>query len=302
LHNPLSDHVLTLAASAPGRLNITIVAAVCGALNSLGAKVEAPRWLAPDEAVDVAFSGVAASAAETAAGRTLSGIAVDIYAGPARDRRKRLLVADMDATIVEGETLDELAKRAGKEREVAAITGKAMRGEIDFVRALEARVAMLAGLPEQALDDALAGVRLTAGARALVHTMAANDAYTLLVSGGDSRFTGRVKAMAGFDAELGNRFEVKAGRLTGRVARPIVDRVAKRRALTDTAEARGILLAATMAIGDGANDAPMIQAAGLGIGFHPKPVLAEAARAVIRHGDLRTALYFQGYRQDEFAD
>lgn len=297
-----TDHVLTLAAPATGGLDAAIVAAACGALNALGASVGVPLWLAPGEAADVAFSGVAPVEAEAAAGRALAGRALDVHAGPAQDRRKKLLVADMDATIVEGETLDELARRAGKEREVAAITGRAMRGEIDFARALEARVAMLAGLPERALDDTLAAIRLTPGARALVRTMAAHGAYTLLVSGGDGRFTRRVKTMAGFDAELGNRFEVVDGRLTGRVQPPIVDRDAKRRALTETAQARGIPIELTMAIGDGANDAPMVAAAGLGVGFRPKPVLAEAAGAVIRHGDLRAALYFQGYRRDEFAD
>jgi phosphoserine phosphatase len=301
LREPAPDHVLTVVAPAPGGLDDAIVAAARAALNDLGAVVGAVQWLAPGEAVDLPFSGADAGRAEAAARRALAGRPLDLHAGAAAGRRRKLLVADMDATIVEGETLDELARRAGKLREIAAITARAMRGEMDFTQALEARVAMLEGLPEQALDDTLAGMRLMPGARALVRTMAENGAYTLLVSGGDRRFTGRAKALAGFDAERGNRFEVMDGRLTGRVGRPVVDRDAKRRALEETAREQAVPMALTLAIGDGANDLPMVEAAGLGIGYRPKPVLAAAAGARIEHADLRAALYFQGYQRDEFA-
>ena len=298
---PASPNVLTLIAPTAGALTGAIVAPAMAALNGLGAEVDDADWLAPEEACDVPFAGIAAVAAETALRRVLVGLPVDICVGPMEGRRKRLLVADMDSTMVAAETLDELAAAAGKKREIAAITARAMAGDIEFADALRQRVAMLEGVSESALADTLAQVRLTPGAETLVRTMAAAGAYTVLVSGGCRYFTARIARRLGFDAERGNRFETAAGRLTGRVGEPILDKHAKRRTLVETAQSHGILIEETLAVGDGANDVPMIEAAGLGVAYRAKPVLANAARARIEHGDLTAVLFLQGYRRAEFA-
>lgn len=226
---------------------------------------------------------------------------MDLLAQPAAGRRKTLLVADMDCTIITTETLDELAARAGRKEDTAAITERAMRGEIDFAEALKERVAMLEGLEEGALEETLAAVALSPGAETLVRTMAGNGAHTVLVSGGFGFFTERVAAMAGFDETRSNRFEIADGRLTGRVIEPILGPEAKLEALTGLSAERQIPLARTLAIGDGANDAPMIRAAGLGVAYRGKPVAREASRARIEVCGLTAALYMQGYRRDEFA-
>ncbi len=233
--------------------------------------------------------------------QALPGAAVDLVAQPAAGRRKSLLVADMDCTITTTETLDELAARAGRGDDTAAITGRAMRGEIDFAEALRERVAMLEGLEQGALGETLAEVSLTPGAETLVRTMAGNGAHTVLVAGGLGFFTEPVAAMAGFDETRSNRFEIAGGRLTGRVIEPILGPEAKLEALTGLSAERQIPLALTLAIGDGANDAPMIRAAGLGVAYRGKPVAREAARARIEACGLTAALYMQGYRRHEFA-
>lgn len=298
---PATQYVLTLIAPEEGALTGAIVAPAMAALNGLGADVGDADWLAPEEACDVPFAGVDADAAWAALRRMLAGLPVDICVGPAARRRKRLLVADMDSTVVAAETLDELAAAAGKKREIAAITARAMAGEIAFADALRERVAMLEGVSETALAETLARVTPNPGAEALVRTMAAAGAYTVLVSGGCRYFTEGIAERLGFDAAHGNRFQTAAGRLTGRVDEPILDKHAKRRTLVETARARGIAIADTLAVGDGANDVPMVAAAGLGVAYRAKPVLARVARARIAHGDLTAALFMQGYRRSEFA-
>jgi len=277
--SPPVETVLTLIAPAGG-LDETIVASVAKALKVMG---------------------VEAGDAETAVREALSGAAVDLLAQPAAGRRKSLLVADMDCTIITTETLDELAARAGRKEDTAAITERAMRGEIDFAEALKERVAMLEGLEQGALEVTLAAVALSPGAETLVRTMAGNGVHTVLVSGGFGFFTEPVAAMAGFDETRSNRFEIADGRLTGRVIEPILGPEAKLETLTGLSAERQISLARTLAIGDGANDAPMIRAAGLGIAYRGKPVAREAARARIEACGLTAALYMQGYRRDEFA-
>ena len=294
------ETVLTLIAPAGG-LDETIVASVAKALKVMGVEAGEPDWLSPGEACDIPFAGADPQAAETAVREALSGAAVDLLAQPAAGRRKLLLVADMDCTIITTETLDELAARAGRKEDTAAITERAMRGEIDFAEALKERVAMLEGLEEGALEETLAAVALSPGAETLVRTMAGNGAHTVLVSGGFGFFTERVAAMAGFDETRSNRFEIADGRLTGRVLEPILGPEAKLEALTGLSAERQIPLARTLAIGDGANDAPMIRAAGLGVAYRGKPVAREAARARIEVCGLTAALYMQGYRRDEFA-
>ncbi len=294
------ETVLTLIAPAGG-LDETIVASVAKALKVMGVEAGEPDWLSPGEACDIPFSGADPQAVETAVREALSGAAVDLLAQPAAGRRKTLLVADMDCTIITTETLDELAARAGRKEDTAAITERAMRGEIDFAEALKERVAMLEGLEEGALEETLAAVALSPGAETLVRTMAGNGAHTVLVSGGFGFFTERVAAMAGFDETTSNRFEIADGHLTGRVIEPIFGPEAKLEALTGLSAERQIPLARTLAIGDGANDAPMIRAAGLGVAYRGKPVAREAARARIEVCGLTAALYMQGYRRDEFA-
>jgi phosphoserine phosphatase len=222
-------------------------------------------------------------------------IAFDVVVQPAVGREKALLIADMDSTMITVECLDELADYAGIKPQIAAITDAAMRGELDFAGALDARVALLAGLQEDAIDRCLAErVRLMPGARTLVATMRARGAHTVLVSGGFTRFAEPVGRMLGFDRVIANRLEIAGGRLTGTVAKPIVDADTKRTTLLAERDRLALPLAATLAVGDGANDLAMIGLAGLGVAYRAKPVVAAAASARIDHGDLTALLYAQG--------
>jgi len=293
-------NVLTLIAPA-GALDDALLAATTEAITKLGGDTGTPDWLSSGQACDISFEGIAPIKAEQAVSKALGSAPVDLLAQVAQGRRKRLLVADMDSTIITTETLDELAGRAGRKAETAAITERAMRGEIEFQEALRQRVAMLAGLEKTALAETLAGIKLSDGAATLVRTMAQHGAHTVLVSGGFRDFTGPVAALAGFADDRSNRFEIADGRLTGRVLEPIQDSHAKLETLTGLADEKGIPLSATLAIGDGANDAPMIKAAGLGVAYKGKPVARDAADAVIDHTDLTAALFMQGYRLDEFS-
>jgi len=222
---------------------------------------------------------------------------------PAANRRKRLLISDMDSTIIGQECLDELADFAGLKAEVSAITDRAMRGELDFAGALTQRVAMLKGLNLSALAACHAErVRLTPGARELVATMKAHGARAVLVSGGFRYFTSRVAAMAGFDADRANTLIDDGAALTGAVGQPILGREAKLTALLEETAALGLTSADALALGDGANDLDMIRAAGLGIAYKAKPIVAAETRARIEHTDLRAALFFQGYAVSEVAN
>jgi phosphoserine phosphatase len=255
-----------------------------------------PVWLSQGEAAEIATSAVPDIAALLEA---LDGAAIDVVCTPAKCRRKSLLIADMDSTIVTGETLDELADFAGLKSQIAAITARAMNGELDFKAALRERVAMLRGLSLDALERTWERVHLTPGARELVATMRAHGAYAVLVSGGFSFFTSRVAALCGFDEHRSNLLLDDGAALTGEVAEPILDRDTKLHALTRLAASRGLPLEATLAVGDGANDLDMLEAAGLGVAFRAKPVVAAAARARVDHADLRALLFAQGYRADE---
>jgi phosphoserine phosphatase len=219
---------------------------------------------------------------------------------PSANRRKRLLISDMDSTIIGQECLDELADFAGLKAEVSAITERAMRGELDFAGALTQRVAMLKGLSISALEAChTERVRLNAGARELVATMKAHGARAVLVSGGFRYFTSRVAAMAGFDADRANTLIHDGATLTGDVGQPILGREAKLTALLEETAARGLTAGDALALGDGANDLDMIRAAGLGIAYKAKPIVAAQTRARIEHTNLRAALFFQGYGVDE---
>jgi len=232
--------------------------------------------------------------------QALANAAVDWIVTRARGRRKALLVADMDSTIVTSETLDELAAYAGLKVEIEAITRRSMNGEIDFAEALRARVAMLRGLDLAALEKTWERTELMPGARELVATMRTHHALTALVSGGFTFFTGRVAAAVGFDVHHANVLIDDGRALTGAVADPILDRDAKKATLLRLAEQRGVKLSATLAVGDGANDLAMLAVAGLGVAYHAKPIVAREARARIDHGNLRAVLFAQGYPASAF--
>ncbi len=293
-------HVLVLVAGAGSALATVQVAAARDALAAVGVSPGEPAWLAPDEACEIPVAGAAADAVD-AARAALAGAPVDVALVPLAGRRKRLLVADMDSTIVDSETLDELAAEAGVKDRVAPITARAMNGEIDFKAALRERVALLADLPSEALDRTFLKVRMNPGAETLVRTMRAHGAHAVLVSGGFDFFTSRVAALAGFHADRSNRFEIVDGRLTGRVVEPILDKEAKVEALLETSAALGIATGDAVTVGDGANDLPMLLRAGLGVAWRAKPSVAAAAPFRIDHADLTALLYLQGYRRDEFA-
>jgi phosphoserine phosphatase len=285
-------YTLTLIAQREATtLTPTAIARVCDAVGG-----GEPDILSPGEAADIAVATVPDRDAVQAA---LHGAAIDVIVTLADGRRKALLVADMDSTIVTGETLDELADFAGLKDRIAAITARAMNGELDFKAALRERVAMLRGLPVDALEKTWQRVRLTSGARELVATMRAHGAYAALVSGGFTFFTGRVATLCGFDMHRSNVLLDDGAVLIGRVAEPILDRDTKLETLTRLAAERGLPMAATLAVGDGANDLDMLRAAGLGVAFRAKPIVAAEARARLEHADLRALLFAQGYRREE---
>ena len=259
--------------------------------------------LSPGEAADIPCPAPSPDGPELAAIRAhLAPHAVDVLLTRSRGRRKGLLVADMDSTVVASETLDELARRAGVGDQVAAITRRGMDGEIDFASALRARVALLQGLDEAALDATWAETRLNPGARTLVATMRAHNALTALVSGGFTWFSGRVAALCGFDVHHANLLGLAGGRLTGSVAEPVLGREAKLDSLRSLAASRALRLGATLAIGDGANDLDMLREAGLGIAYHARPVVAGGVVNRIEHADLRAALFAQGYPVAAFVE
>jgi phosphoserine phosphatase len=270
------------------------------ALAGAGARVKEPRPLGPG-ALDLLLEGDDPAAVRSAAEAALAHLPVDLCVQPWSGRRKALLVADMDSTIINCECIDELADFAGLKAEVSAITERAMRGELDFEAALRTRVALLKGLPvavlQQAYDER---VRLNPGARTLVRTMAAHGAQCSLVSGGFSFFTSRVREAAGFASDRANTLIVADGALTGEVADPILGREAKLAALMADAQAKGLELSQTLAVGDGANDLAMIGAAGLGVAYRAKPIVAADADAKVDHADLTALLYFQGYAAADF--
>jgi len=258
-----------------------------------------PVVLAKGRAFEIGFDGDFARVRDAARGFNV-GRGFDINVVPAENRRKRLLIADMDSTIIGCECLDELADMAGLKPQIAAITERAMKGEIEFEAALRQRVAMLKGLPLAALERTYhERVRLNPGAKELVATMKAHGARTLLVSGGFTYFTSRVAKEAGFDEHQANILLDDGKVLTGEVAEPILGRAAKLAALEYDVKKLGIDFADTLAVGDGANDLAMIARAGLGVAYHAKPIVAEAAAARIDHSDLTALLYLQGYRDDE---
>ncbi|KGJ05977.1 phosphoserine phosphatase [Paracoccus halophilus] len=227
----------------------------------------------------------------------------DLAIQPTRTRRKAILLADMDSTMIEQECIDELADVAGVGERVAAITARAMNGELNFHEALIARVALLSGLPESAIGEVLdSRITLAAGGRELVATMRAQGGYTALVSGGFTVFTEPVATALGFDEHRANTLLADNDLLTGHVALPVLGREAKVEALHEIAAARGFTPADVIAVGDGANDLGMLQLAGTGVALHAKPSVAAQVDLRINHGDLTALLYLQGYAAEEFAN
>ncbi|HLH10315.1 MAG TPA: phosphoserine phosphatase SerB [Methylovirgula sp.] len=264
---------------------------------------ERPIWLAPGLAADIAFRPTTEGGVHRAREllrEAFAGVPIDVIVQPSAARRKKLLVADMDSTVIAEECVDELADFLGIKDHVAKITARAMRGEIAFVPALRERVALLAGLSVDVIEKVLARITFTPGAEILVRTMRAHGAYTALVSGGFTLFTIPLAARLGFDASEANVLCVKNGRLTGAIEEPVRGGEAKRATLVGLRSKLGLMPVETLAVGDGANDVSMLAEAGLGVAFRAKPAVAAQAHARIDHADLTALLYVQGYRREHF--
>jgi phosphoserine phosphatase len=283
---------------AKDRLADGDISAAADALAAAGMAPYGRSWIEADKACDLLFSADPALARAA-----LEGLlpAVDTIVQGEAARRRRLLVADMDSTMIGVECIDELADYAGLKAQVAAVTERAMKGEIGFEAALAERVALLAGLDEAAIDRCREErVRMTPGARTLVRTMKREGAFTILVSGGFTRFADPVGAELGFDRVVANRLGLVGGKLDGTVVPPVLGAEGKRLALLDAVAERGLRPDETLAVGDGANDVPMLKEAGLGIAYHARPAAVAAAAASIVHNDLTALLYAQGWARSEW--
>ncbi|MFN4202161.1 MAG: phosphoserine phosphatase SerB [Tabrizicola sp.] len=259
----------------------------------------AARWLDPGVAAEFDLEAVPDNRWQV--WTDLQALRVDMVVQPAEGRRKRLLIADMDSTMIRQECIDELADEAGVGARVAEITARAMNGELDFEGALRERVGLLRGLPEAVIGRVLRDrITLMPGGRVLLATMKANGAHAALVSGGFTAFTSAVAGMLGFDENRANMLHVEGGKLAGTVAEPILGKEAKLQALTEITGRLGITPAEALAVGDGANDLPMLKAAGTGVALHAKPRVQAECAIRVNHGDLTALLYLQGYSREEF--
>jgi phosphoserine phosphatase len=293
--------VATVVAPYASRtLNSSQIEAAARALSAAGARQVHETEIEPGVAADLTFESLEPQAARNALLAQLGSVA-DVIVQPCAMRRQRLLIADMDSTMITIECIDELADFAGLKSQVAEVTEAAMRGELDFEQALDARVSLLRGLPETALARVYEErLTYTPGARALVQAMKADGARTILVSGGFTFFTQKVRTDLGFALDKSNSLEIEGGKLNGSVTKPIVTAQVKRATLQSEADRLGLPLTACLAVGDGANDIPMIETAGLGVAFRAKPKTKAAAAAHIDHTDLSALLFAQGYRLDDF--
>jgi phosphoserine phosphatase len=287
------SHVVCLTCS-PARpiLDAGLVGSVAAHIPGAGE----PRWLRAGIAAEIPAPGADAAALGGALRGAIAPLPVDVNVVSEAGRRKRLILADMDSTMIEQECIDELADFVGLKGKVAEITERAMRGEIAFEPALRERVALLAGLPVTVVDEIVAQrIRIMSGARELIHGMKAAGAYACLVSGGFTLFTGPIGTLIGFDEHRANRLLVADGHFTGSVEEPILGREAKRTTLIELRDRLGLTRDETLAVGDGANDLAMIGEAGLGVAYRAKPAVADAAAARIDHGDLTALLHLQGH-------
>lgn len=258
------------------------------------------RWLDPGVAAEFDLEQVPEN--RWAAWEGLQALRVDMVVQKAEGRKKRVLIADMDSTMIRQECIDELADEAGVGARVADITARAMNGELDFEGALRERVGLLKGLPESVIGQVLRDrITLMPGGPVLLATMKANGAYAALVSGGFMAFTAAVAGKLGFDENRANTLHVAEGALAGTVAEPILGKEAKLQALNEITARLGITPAEALAVGDGANDLPMLKAAGTGVALHAKPTVQAQCEVRVNHGDLTALLYLQGYSRDDFA-
>ena len=289
------EHALTLVTAPHGPAIDDLAASVAGRLHGRGV------WLDEGRAADILFEAASDAAAREIAAALIGERPVDMAVQPRHGRARKLLVGDMDSTFITVECIDVLAARAGLGDAVAAITQSSIRGERDFSDSLRERVALLKGAGESLLQDAWnEDVAMMPGARTLLATMKHHGAQTALVSGGFTWFTERVVAELGFDHHRANVLEIRDGILTGKVIEPVLDRDAKQVILGELHRALGLSISETLTVGDGANDIAMLGAAGLGVAYHPVPAAAEAADAIVRHGDLSTLLFYQGYHRRAF--
>ena len=296
------EHVLSLI-GAPGKANVTSdsAARVAEILDGLGARIEGASWLAPGDAWEARFSVILGETVRDAVARAFLDEPIDINVVRAGGRRKQLLIADMDSTMITTECIDELAIIAGIGDQIAEITVRTMAGELNFTTSLLSRIELLEGLDESALEQAWSErTTLMPGGKTLVGTMKANGTYAALVSGGFTYFTERVADMLGFDDQRANQLKIEKGKLTGEIQMPVLGRAAKLEVLNELCTSHKLEPDQVLAVGDGANDLDMIGAAGMGVAFRAKPVVAAAASAAITHGDLTGLLYLQGYARSEF--
>jgi phosphoserine phosphatase len=294
----VKDTLVLLSNPARPALDTGTVQAALEMLRGGGATVGTADWLAADVACEIPFAGGIPAGME----RGIAMTGIDAIVVPSEGRRKKLLVADMESTTIENEMLDELAEFLGLRDKISAITARAMNGEIDFAGALKERVGLLKGLPVGKLDEAAQRIRYMPGGATLVATMKRHGAYCALVSGGFTHFTGLVRRKLGFDLDSANVLTHDGKTLSGTVEPPVLGKEAKLATLQRLAKEQNIAPDDTLAVGDGANDLPMLTEAGLGVAFHAKPAVAAQVAARIDHCDLTALLYLQGYRRSEFVE
>jgi phosphoserine phosphatase len=295
------NHVLTFVASKPPLTDAHIRQARETAKFYNITPIGTPAWLAKKKAAEIVIPQKPPGPLLTHLRDELKNDAIDVFTLPTENRRKKLLLADMESTIVDKEALDELAAFAGIKDKIAAITQSAMEGKLDFKAALFERIGLLKDLPTGALQTVLGSMSLNPGAKQLVATMKKHGATCVIVSGGFTFFTEPVAKQAGFDYHHGNTLVIENGKLAGKVTEPVLDKFAKLDFLKSYVKQLGLTHDDVMAIGDGANDIPMLKAAGLGVGYQPKEVVAKEINNLVIHGDLAAPLYIQGFRDSDLA-